>query len=193
MFKKDFIGKYTADFWQSSTVIEGTVFAGYPVKESADHVPAATDTHATDDKAKDEYSGGHHDIPLWVLWSPFTAMALGFAFSYWLYILHPGRAKKWANQSRFLHPFLYNKWYFDELYDAVLVKNVKRLGDLLWKTGDQKLVDGLGPNGFAALTAVISRKAAKLQSGYVYHYAFVMLIGLVGFVTWSFMRGLGGH
>ena len=193
MFKKDFIGKYTADFWQGSTVIEGTVFAGYPDKVDTDAVDIDHASVAGEVSAKEDHGGGYHNIPLWVLWSPFTAMALGFAFSYWLYILHPGRAKKWADQSRFLHPFLYNKWYFDELYDAVLVKNVKRLGDLFWKIGDQKLVDGLGPNGFAALTAVISRKAAKLQSGYVYHYAFVMLIGLVGFVTWSFMRGLGGN
>lgn len=198
LFKTDFIGSHSADFWRGSTVVEGAKTAGYQA-ETKDH-QSSTDVDASPTKDQqgktakaDDHGGGYHDLPLWVIWSPVVAMAIGFAFSWWLYIRHPGRAEQWAKNSRIVHPFLYNKWYFDELYDAVLVKNLKRFGDWFWKIGDQRMIDGLGPNGFAALTAAIARQAARLQSGYVYHYAFLMLIGLVGFVTWSFIRGVGGH
>ena len=80
--------------------------------------------------------------------------------------------------------FLLNKWYFDELYDHIVVRPAMATGDGLWKGGDQTLIDGLGPNGVAAMTRDLARQASRLQSGYLYHYAFVMLIGLVGFVTW---------
>ncbi len=196
-FKSDFVGSSSAGFWRGSTVVEGVLEpadTGHAVVEAASHEPAA-DAHAAPEHGAapaDEHGGGHH-VPLWVLWAPFAAMISGLAFAYWLYIRNPGLATKWAKESKFLHPFLYNKWYFDELYDEVLVKNVKRLGDWFWKGGDQRMIDGFGPNGFAYLTAAIARQAARLQTGFVYHYAFLMLIGLVGFVTWILMHQSGGH
>ncbi|MBL4595974.1 MAG: NADH-quinone oxidoreductase subunit L [Robiginitomaculum sp.] len=189
MFKSSFIGSQSADFWRGSTVIEGAAVAGY---ETTEHVETVVDDHAVVDSHADDHGGGHH-VPLWVLWSPFVAMMLGLSFSYWLYIRNPGLAAKWAAGSRVVHPFLYNKWYFDELYDAVLVKNVKRLGDLFWRGGDQRIVDGFGPNGFAAVTQALAKQASRLQTGFVYHYAFLMLIGLVGFVTWALLRGMGAN
>ena len=76
-----------------------------------------------------------------------------------------------------MHSFLYNKWYFDELYDFVFVKGAAALGDLFWKVGDVKIIDGLGPDGVAGVAKAGAGGLAKLQSGYVYHYAFVMLLG----------------
>ena len=89
-----------------------------------------------------------------------------------------------AAQFRAAYLFLLNKWYFDELYDWVFVRTAFALGDGLWKSGDGAIIDGLGPNGVAALTRDLARQASRLQTGYVYHYAFVMMIGLVALVTW---------
>ncbi len=197
MFKHDFVGSHSADFWRGSTVVQGHMAAADapvdPHKTIAEHTPAnAQNTHGEEGEAEHGIGSAHH-VPNWVLWAPFSAMITGFLIAFWLYIRNPGLAAKWAENSKFLHPFLYNKWYFDELYDFVLVKNVKRLGDLFWKTGDQRLIDGFGPNGFAALTAKIARRTSALQTGFVYHYAFLMLLGLVGFVSWVLFHNVGAH
>jgi NADH-quinone oxidoreductase subunit L len=89
-----------------------------------------------------------------------------------------------ALRFRALYLFLLNKWYFDELYDRLFVKSAFSLGDGLWKTGDGMIIDGLGPDGIAATTRELAREASRLQTGYVYHYAFAMLIGVVALVTW---------
>jgi NADH-quinone oxidoreductase subunit L len=81
--------------------------------------------------------------------------------------------------------FLYNKWYFDELYEATFVRAAKFLGDLFWKGGDQKIIDGLGPDGFAAVSAAIGKRTGMMQTGYVYHYAFVMLLGVAGLLSFA--------
>ncbi len=191
LFKSDFVGSNSSEFWRGSTVAETHESAlkddHAVAKSSNDHEPKPSDHE------KKQKSGGEHHVPTWVLWSPFVAMALGFVFSWWLYIRRAGLADKWAEQSKFLHPFLYNKWYFDELYDVLFVNNVKRFGDWFWKLGDQRIIDGFGPNGFAAVTAAMARKATRLQTGFVYHYAFLMLIGLVAFVSWVVLRGVGGQ
>ena len=80
--------------------------------------------------------------------------------------------------------FLLNKWYFDELYDWLFVRPAHRIGRGLWKEGDGALIDGLGPDGLSAVARVLARRVSMLQSGYVYHYAFAMLIGVAAFVTW---------
>ncbi len=94
-------------------------------------------------------------------------------------------AKRMAANEGPLWSFLYNKWYFDELYDAVFVRGAKGLGDLFWKIGDVKIIDGRGPNGMRLAVAEIRRRLAKFQSGYVYHYAFVMLLGVAGFLAFA--------
>ena len=85
---------------------------------------------------------------------------------------------------RHLYAFLLNKWYFDELYDFLFVRPAKRLGRFLWKQGDGWLIDGFGPDGVSARVIDVANRAVKLQSGYLYHYAFAMLIGVAGLVTW---------
>jgi len=94
-----------------------------------------------------------------------------------------------AAQHRGLYAFLLNKWYFDELYDFLFVQPAKRLGRFLWKTGDGAIIDGLGPDGISARVVDITNRVVKLQTGYLYHYAFAMLIGVAAFVTWFMFAG----
>jgi NADH-quinone oxidoreductase subunit L len=96
-----------------------------------------------------------------------------------------------ARQHDWLYRFLLNKWYFDELYDLLLVRPTLWLGRLLWKRGDGWLIDGFGPDGISARVLDATRGAMRLQTGYLYHYAFAMLIGVAAFITW-FMVGGGG-
>jgi NADH-quinone oxidoreductase subunit L len=96
----------------------------------------------------------------------------------------PGIPKRFVEQFRGIYKFLLNKWYFDELYDRLFVQPALWLGRGFWKSGDEALIDGVGPDGIAAATRLIARRAAALQTGYVYHYAFAMLIGVAAFVTW---------
>ena len=94
-----------------------------------------------------------------------------------------------ATRARPVYLFLLNKWYFDELYDFLFVRSAKYLGHNLWKQGDGAVIDGIGPDGIAAATLSVARRAVKLQSGYVYHYAFAMLLGLAAIVTWFLIAG----
>ena len=126
----------------------------------------------------------HHDVPLWVVLSPTIAMALGFAVAWYFYITNPlvpfGLSKRFNG----LYKFLLNAWYFDALYDRVIVRPAKRLGHFLWKTGDGTVIDGIGPDGVAARVIDITNRVVKLQSGYIYHYAFAMLIGVALLITY---------
>ena len=119
-------------------------------------------------------------------------MALGLFVSYLFYIRRPYLPVELANQQPMLYQFLLNKWYFDELYDWIFVRPAKWLGYTLWKKGDGYIIDGFGPDGVSARVLDVTRNVVKLQTGYLYHYAFAMLIGAAGLITW-FMFGLGGQ
>ena len=95
--------------------------------------------------------------------------------------------KALAKQHRGLYAFLLNKWYFDELYDFLFVRSFKWLGRFLWKRGDGWLIDGFGPDGIAARVQDITNRVVRLQTGYLYHYAFAMLIGVAALVTWMML------
>lgn len=125
-----------------------------------------------------------HDVPLWVKFAPFAAMIIGFLVAWQFYIRSPETPKRLAAQHRGLYAFLLNKWYFDELYDFLFVRPAKRLGRFLWKTGDGAIIDGLGPDGISARVVDVTNRVVKLQTGYLYHYAFAMLIGVAALVTW---------
>ena len=125
--------------------------------------------------------------PEWELWAPLTVTAIGFFAAWYAYILHEGMGARIAAKKGPLWSFLYNKWYFDELYDFVFVRGAKALGDLFWKGGDQKIIDGFGPDGVAAVSERVGKAAGRLQSGYVYHYAFVMLLGIAGLLTFALL------
>jgi NADH-quinone oxidoreductase subunit L len=115
---------------------------------------------------------------------PLIAGVLGIATAYLCYSLSPEIPARLALRFRSIYLFLLNKWYFDELYDRLFVKSAFSLSEGLWKTGDGTIIDGFGPDGIAAATRELAREASRLQTGYVYHYAFAMLIGVVALVTW---------
>ena len=125
-----------------------------------------------------------HAVPFLVAFAPFVAMAIGLGLSYLFYMARPDLPGRTVAALRPLHRFLYNKWYFDELYDFLFVRSAKSLGFGLWKAGDQGVIDRFGPDGLAASTQYATRRIVRLQSGYLYHYAFAMLIGVAGLVTW---------
>jgi len=136
-------------------------------------------------------SGEEGHLPVWVELAPLTVTIIGFAIAYYYYILHPDLPKKLADRKGMLYLFLYNKWYFDELYDFLFVRPALWLGRFLWKRGDGTVIDGLGPDGIAARVLDASRGVARLQTGYVYHYALAMLLGVVALASW-FVYTSGG-
>ena len=134
---------------------------------------------------------GEHELPLWVEFGPLAVTIIGFLIAYYYYILHPEIAAAIQARQGLLYLFFYNKWYFDELYDFLFVRPALRLGRFLWKRGDGTVIDGLGPDGIAARVLDATRGAVRLQSGYVYHYALAMLLGVVALATW-FVATMGG-
>jgi NADH-quinone oxidoreductase subunit L len=128
--------------------------------------------------------GSGRELPVLIAFLPLIAGVVGIALAYFCYMFRPDIPERLSTQFRALYLFLLNKWYFDELYDRLFVRTAFSLGDGLWKTGDGAIIDGLGPDGIAAATRELAREASRLQTGYVYHYAFAMLIGVVGLVTW---------
>jgi NADH-quinone oxidoreductase subunit L len=123
-------------------------------------------------------------VPLLVAYLPLFSGILGIAVAYFFYMLQPSIPVRLATQFRSLYLFLLNRWYFDELYDRLFVRPAMAIGDGLWRSGDGAVIDGLGPNGVAAVTRDLAQQASRLQTGYLYHYAFAMMIGLVALVTW---------
>ena len=140
---------------------------------------------APDNNIIDEF----HQVPKWVKWSPTVMMILGFLLAFEFYIRNPSRPRLLAQQHDLLYRFLLNKWYFDELYDFLFVKPSVRLGRLLWKRGDGSIIDGIGPDGVAARVVDVTNRVVKLQTGYLYHYAFAMLIGVAALITWYMLSG----
>jgi NADH-quinone oxidoreductase subunit L len=124
------------------------------------------------------------EIPLLVRYLPLIFGFLGIATAYVFYVVDNTIPVRLASRFRALYLFLLNKWYFDELYDWLFVRPAMLIGDGLWKSGDGAVIDGLGPDGVAAVTRDLARQASRLQTGYLYHYAFAMMIGLVALVTW---------
>jgi NADH-quinone oxidoreductase subunit L len=131
-------------------------------------------------------------VPVWIKFLPTLMMAIGAYISYAFYIRRPYLPVELASQHPLLYRFLLNKWYFDELYDLIFVRPAKRIGRFLWKIGDGYIIDGFGPDGVSARVLDVTRNVVRLQTGYLYHYAFAMLIGVAGLITW-FMFGMGGQ
>jgi NADH-quinone oxidoreductase subunit L len=133
--------------------------------------------------ANDSIEAGHH-APVWVKVLPLVMGVVGIALAWLMYIRMPDLPAALVARVRPVYVFVYNKWYFDELYDRLFVRPAHYLGAGLWRSGDEALIDGVGPDGLAAATLNLARRAARLQSGYVYHYAFAMMIGVVVLITW---------
>jgi NADH-quinone oxidoreductase subunit L len=169
----------------------GSILAGYPFKELfAGH--GVDEFFRESVKMHPHIIEEMHHIPAWVAWAPFVMMVVGAVISYVFYIQRPYVPVQLAREHPMLYQFLLNKWYFDELYDFIFVRPAKRLGYFLWKKGDGFVIDGFGPDGVSARVLDVTRNVVKIQTGYLYHYAFAMLIGVAGLITW-FMFGLGGQ
>jgi NADH-quinone oxidoreductase subunit L len=136
----------------------------------------------------DTIEAAHH-VPSWVPLAPFIAGVIGIALAYLFYMFVPQLPGIVTNALGGLYRFVYRKWMFDELYDRLFVQPARFLGYGLWKSGDGAIIDGVGPDGIAAATRDVAFRAARLQSGYVYHYAFVMVIGVVLLVGWFYFFG----
>ncbi len=130
-----------------------------------------------------------HHVPTLVKWSATIAMALGFVIAWYMYIRRPDAPRRLANQHAYLYRFLLNKWYFDELYDAIFVRPTMWLGRLLWKGLDDRIIDQGIVEGLGARVKDVTARVVKLQSGYIYHYAFAMLIGVAALLTWAIAAG----
>ena len=125
-----------------------------------------------------------HYVPFWVKYLPIILAILGILCAYLFYMLNPNLPKILTKKFSPIYNLFYNKWYFDELYDYFFVKSFIKFGNFFWKKGDEGTIDRFGPNGISNLVKNISSKSIIIQSGYIYHYAFAMLIGLVVLITW---------
>ena len=130
-----------------------------------------------------------HHVPLWVKWSATFAMLIGFGVAWYMYMVDTRAPKRLAEQNPGLYQFLLNKWYFDELYDRIFVRPALWLGNALWKGFDDWLVDRTVTEGLGARVRDVTNRVVKLQSGYLYHYAFAMLIGIAALLTWAIAAG----
>jgi NADH-quinone oxidoreductase subunit L len=168
----------------------GSVLAGLPFKEvfAGNGVEGFFRESLTFAKGNTVLEDMEH-IPLWIGSVPTVMMAIGFVIAWQFYIRRPDIPVELARQHDVLYRFLLNKWYFDEIYDAILVRPTIWLGRLLWKAGDGWLIDGFGPDGVSARVLDVTRNVVRLQTGYLYHYAFAMLIGAAAFITWFMFAG----
>jgi NADH-quinone oxidoreductase subunit L len=156
LFEEKFIGAERAEFWK------GAIFSA-----ANNHVLAPMQT------------------PLLITLLPLIASLIGLGVAVYMYLMREGLGARLAANRGPLYLFFYNKWFFDELYDATFVRAARWLGDLFWKGGDQKIIDGLGPDGVSAVSYALGRRTGRLQTGYVYHYAFVMLLGVAGLLSYA--------
>ncbi len=159
LFADQFVGEERMAFWRNAIFV-------------------AASNHVLED--------AHHS-PEWLHWAPLVVTAAGFLIAYWVYVVKEGLGARIAARGGPLHAFLYNKWFFDEAYDFIFVKGAKLLGDLFWKGGDQKVIDGLGPDGVSAVSYLAGKGVGRIQTGYLYHYAFVMLLGVAALLTMALM------
>ena len=185
----------------SLTLIGAAHAAGDETKtEGDDHGEAKADDHGKEAYAEPGQGAIHmapsnhvlhdaHYVPTWVKLSPFFAMLIGFLTAYQFYIRRPDLPGRLAEAQAPLYRFLLNKWYFDEVYDFVFVRPAKWLGGFLWKRGDGNVIDG-GINGLAmGIVPFFTRLAGRAQSGYIFTYAFAMVLGILVLVTWMTLTG----
>ena len=191
-FYGDFVGPRAQHFWNGAIQLPAAEAHAATADEA--HAEPGRDAPPTAPEAPQAGAedSGHH-VPTWVLWAPLAAMLIGLVVA----ASHYGRGD--PLRPGFLRPggmvygFLKNKWYFDEVYDFLFVRPALAFGRFLWKEGDGRTIDGVGPDGVAAAVARGARRIVRVQTGYMYHYAFVMLIGIAVFVTFILFRMGGGR
>jgi len=192
--QKHYEAAHEAPLWMLvplGVLAAGSLLAGFPFKELfAGH--GIEEFFRESVKMHPNIIEEMHHIPETIALLPTVMMVVGFIVAWLFYIRRPYLPVELAGQHPLLYKFLLNKWYFDELYDVIFVRPAKWLGRFLWKKGDGFVIDGFGPDGVSARVLDVTRNVVRIQTGYLYHYAFVMLIGVAGLITW-FMFGLGGQ
>jgi len=164
-------------------VAAGFVFHGYFIE------PAAGETYWKGAIAfREHLMHAAHEVPTAVKLSTAIVMLIGLASAWYIYVARPGLSTRLRQEFHLLHNFLLRKWYIDELYDLLFVRPAFAFGRLFWHRGDEQTIDRFGPDGAAFVVQSGSRMAARLQTGYIYTYAFVMLIGLTALVTWAITK-----
>ncbi len=170
--------------WPLLVLVAGTLFAG-AMGANVLHMVSGDATFWQATIASHEIiHDAHHHIPLGIKWMPTILAVLGIALAYVFYIRETELPAIWANRLPAVHRFIYNKWYVDELYTMLFVRPSFALGKRLWHFWDARIIDGMGPNGVAAFSWLAGGRLSALQTGYVYHYAFAMLIGVVAILSW---------
>ena len=125
-----------------------------------------------------------HHIPGWAILLPTVVGVIGIISAWVLYIKSPSIIPRITAMTGPVYKFIYNKWYFDELYELLFVRPCFYLGRGFWRSGDVYVIDTVGPNGIAESVLNLAKRAGKVQSGYLYHYAFAMMIGVLILITW---------
>jgi len=163
----------------------GALFAGFIFKETfiGHH---NNDFWQTSIFFLNEIKHGH--IPFWLLLITPTLVFIAIPVSFYYFITNTRILEEFKNTNQPLYNFLLNKWYIDELYESIFVKPIKKLGNIFWKIGDQEIIDKFGPDGISKIIKMISNKAGRFQTGYIYDYAFVMLIGLSILLTYLILH-----
>jgi NADH-quinone oxidoreductase subunit L len=201
VFKPQFLTSKADAFWQGAIVREADPLYGpngiHPYGAATEkhgategHAAAAEEAHPAPAGAEHAAAGGagehaeeHHELPLWVVWAPFVVTMTGFIGAIIFYLMAPAVPRRMAANGGPMHSFLSHKWYFDEIYNFVFVKGTAALGDLFWKVGDKKIIDGMGPDGVTGLAKAGAGGLSKLHTGYIFHYALVVLLSAVIFVA----------
>lgn len=170
-FYDSFVGHHQKEFW------DGAIYA-------------ASENTVLKDKYDVEHGG---IVPGWVFYAPLIVTILGFLLATFTYLFNRGVGKRIAESGGPLHALFANKWYFDELYQATFVRGTKALGDFFWKVGDKRIIDGLGPDGLSGLARWSSARLSAMHTGYLYHYAFVILAAAAVFGAVALINGTGAN
>ena len=160
----------------------GSLFAGYFFKEL--FIGHSSSNYFWTDSIKFLLPLSLDHPPLWIIYITPVIVILSIPFSYYLFVKNKNITNWLVNENKPLYNFLHNKWYFDELYDFLFVKPFKKIGIFFWKNVDIKIIDKFGPDGISNLIKIFSNKAVKFQSGYIYQYAFIMLLGFSALLTY---------
>jgi NADH-quinone oxidoreductase subunit L len=160
----------------------GAIFAGYFFKEL--FIGHSSSNYFWTDSIKFLLPLSLDHPPLWIIYITPIIVILSIPLSYYLFVKNKNIANWLANENKPLYNFLLNKWYFDELYDFLFVKPSKKIGIFFWKCVDIKIIDRFGPDGISNLIKNFSNKAVKFQSGFIYQYAFIMLLGFTALLTY---------
>jgi NADH-quinone oxidoreductase subunit L len=205
MFKPYFLTKEADGFWRGAIVREADPLYGpngvhpYGPKGASPHAaegahaeePAGPAGHVDEHEAaaaSGEHKEAHGELPAWVIWAPFVVTVTGFLGAVIFYLMAPGVPRRIGLSGGPLHTFLSRKWFFDEIYNFVFVRGAALLGDLLWKVGDKRLIDGIGPDGVTRAAKAGGGGLSRMHTGFLFHYALVILLSAVVFAAVVMLR-----